>query len=96
MLRQGCFGSVLSFELVNGDRTRVSAILNSLPLCLPATTLGDMYTELLYPTMSSHRIPTPEQRSPIGISDALIRSSAGIEDAGDLIADLDQALLKVS
>jgi cystathionine gamma-synthase/methionine-gamma-lyase len=96
MLRQGCFGSVLAFELVDGDRERVFAFLNGLRLCLPATTLGDIYTELLYPTMSSHRILTPEQRSAIGISDALIRLSAGIEDAGDLIADLDQALRKVS
>ena len=96
MLRQGCFGSVLSFELVNGDREPVFAFLNSLRLCLPATTLGDIYTELLYPIMSSHRILTPEQRSAIGISDALIRLSAGIEDVGDLIADLDQALRKVS
>jgi cystathionine beta-lyase/cystathionine gamma-synthase len=96
VLRQGCFGSVLSFELVDGDRERVFAFLNGLRLCLPATTLGDIYTELLYPTMSSHRILTPEQRSAIGISDALIRLSAGIEDAGDLIADLDQALRKVS
>jgi cystathionine beta-lyase/cystathionine gamma-synthase len=38
---------------------------------------------------------TPEQRSGLGISDGLIRLSAGIEDAGDLIADLDQALRKV-
>jgi cystathionine gamma-synthase/methionine-gamma-lyase len=96
MLRQNCFGSVLSFELVDGDRERVFAFLNGLQLCLPATTLGDIYTELLYPTMSSHRILTPEQRSAIGISEALIRLSAGIEDAGDLIADLDQALRKVS
>jgi cystathionine beta-lyase/cystathionine gamma-synthase len=96
VLRQGCFGSVLSFELIDGDRERVFAFLNGLRLCLPATTLGDIYTELLYPTMSSHRILTPEQRSAIGISDALIRLSAGIEDAGDLIADLAQALRKVS
>jgi cystathionine beta-lyase/cystathionine gamma-synthase len=95
MLRQDCFGSVLSFELVDGDRERVFAFLNGLQLCLPATTLGDIYTELLYPTMSSHRILTPEQRSAIGISEALIRLSAGIEDAGDLIADLDQALQKL-
>jgi cystathionine beta-lyase/cystathionine gamma-synthase len=96
LLRQDCFGSVLSFELVDGDRERVFAFLNGLQLCLPATTLGDIYTELLYPPMSSHRILTPEQRSAIGISEALIRLSAGIEDAGDLIADLDQALRKVS
>jgi cystathionine beta-lyase/cystathionine gamma-synthase len=96
LLRQDCFGSVLSFELVDGDRERVFAFLNGLQLCLPATTLGDIYTELLYPPMSSHRILTLEQRSAIGISEALIRLSAGIEDAGDLIADLDQALRKVS
>jgi cystathionine gamma-synthase/methionine-gamma-lyase len=96
LLREGCFGSVLSFELVDGDRERVFALLNGLQLCLLATTLGDIYTELLYPAMSSHRMLTPEQRSAVGISDALIRLSAGIEDAGDLIADLDQALRKVS
>jgi cystathionine beta-lyase/cystathionine gamma-synthase len=96
LLREGCFGSVLAFELVEGDRERVFAFLNGLRLCLLATTLGDIYTELLYPSMSSHRMLTPEQRSAVGISDALIRLSAGIEDAGDLIADLDQALRKVS
>jgi cystathionine beta-lyase/cystathionine gamma-synthase len=96
LLREGCFGSVLSFELVDGERERVFAFLNSLRLCLLATTLGDIYTELLYPTMSSHRMLSPEQRAAVGISDALIRLSAGIEDAGDLIADLDQALRQVS
>jgi cystathionine beta-lyase/cystathionine gamma-synthase len=96
ILRQGCFGSVLSFELVDADRERVFAFLNGLRLCLLATTLGDIYTELLYPAMSSHRMLTAEQRSALGIGDALLRLSAGIEDAGDLIADLDQALRKVS
>jgi cystathionine gamma-synthase/methionine-gamma-lyase len=96
LLREGGFGSVLAFELVDGDREQVFAFLNGLQLCLLATTLGDIYTELLYPTISSHRMLTPEQRSAIGISDALIRLSAGIEDAADLIDDLDQALRKVS
>jgi cystathionine beta-lyase/cystathionine gamma-synthase len=96
LLREGCFGSVLSFELVDGNRERVFAFLNDLRLCLLATTLGDIYTELLYPTMSSHRMLPPEQRETLGISDALIRLSAGIEEAGDLITDLDQALRKVS
>jgi cystathionine beta-lyase/cystathionine gamma-synthase len=96
LLRDGCFGSVLSFELVDGHRQRVFAFLNGLRLCLLATTLGDIYTELLYPAMSSHRMLSPEQRAAVGISDALIRLSAGIEDARDLIADLDQALQRVS
>jgi cystathionine beta-lyase/cystathionine gamma-synthase len=95
LLREGCFGSVLSFELVDGDQQRVFTLFNSLRLCLPAATLGDIYTELLYPTMSSHRMLSREQRSTMGISEALIRLSAGIEEAGDLIADLDQALRQV-
>jgi cystathionine beta-lyase/cystathionine gamma-synthase len=96
LLRDGHFGSVLSFELIDGNRQRVFAFLNALQLCLLATTLGDIYTELLYPAMSSHRMLTPEQRATVGISDALVRLSAGIEDVGDLIADLDQALRRVS
>lgn len=96
LLREECFGSVLSFELVHGTRERVFAFLNSLRLCLLATTLGDIYTELLYPAMSSHRMLSAEQRASIGIGDALIRLSAGIEEVQDLIADLDQALRQVS
>lgn len=96
LLRDGYFGSVLSFELVDGDRARVFAFLNNLRLCLLATTMGDIYTELLYPTMSSHRMLSPEQRAAVGISEALIRLSAGIEEGHDLIADLDQALNKVA
>lgn len=96
LLRDGCFGSVLSFELVDGDQARVFAFLNNLRLCLLATTLGDIYTELLYPTMSSHRMLSPEQRAALGISDALIRLSAGIEERHDLLADLEQALHNVS
>ena len=96
LFREGCFGSVLSFELVQGNRERVFAFLNGLRLCLLATTLGDIYTELLYPTMSSHRMLSVEQRASVGISEALIRLSAGIEEVQDVIADLDQALRQAS
>jgi len=96
LLREGCFGAVLSFELAPGGREQVFAFLNSLRLCLLATTLGDIYTELLYPAMSSHRMLSVEQRASVGISDALIRLSAGIEEVQDVIADLDQALRQMS
>ncbi len=95
LLREGCFGSVLSYEIADGNRERVFAFLNGLRLCLLATTLGDIYTETLYPAMSSHRMLTPEERARVGISDALIRLSVGIEEAQDLVADLDQALRSV-
>ncbi len=65
---------------------------DALQLCIPATTLGDVYSLVLYPAISSHRALTPEERKAIGIRDNLVRFSAGIEDVEDIRADLDQAL----
>ena len=56
------------------------------------TTLGDVYTMVLYPPLSTHRTLSAEERSAAGIGDGLVRLSAGIEDVADLIEDLDQAL----
>jgi cystathionine beta-lyase/cystathionine gamma-synthase len=61
-------------------------------LIQPATTLGDVYSLCLHPATSSHRALTPDERATIGIGDGLVRLSAGIEDTGDIIADIDQAL----
>jgi cystathionine beta-lyase/cystathionine gamma-synthase len=47
---------------------------------------------ILYPAMSSHRELAPKHRERVGIRDNLVRLSVGIEDAEDIIADLDQAL----
>jgi len=57
--------------------------------------LGDVYSIVLYPPMSSHRGLTAEQRAVIGIGDGLIRLSIGIEAVDDIVADLDQALVAV-
>jgi cystathionine beta-lyase/cystathionine gamma-synthase len=89
----GLMGGMVSFELKDGDRDRVWRFMEALRLCLPVTTMGDIYTEVLYPAMSSHRSLTPEERKAAGIGDGLVRLSAGIEDVTDIIADLDQALL---
>ncbi len=93
LLRPGTFGGMVSFELARPDRQTVLVFLDSLRLCQPATTLGDVYTLLLYPAMSSHRALTPEQRQAVGIGEGLVRLSAGIEDVDDLLADLEQALV---
>lgn len=92
LLRDGSGGAMVSFEL--GAATRQSALqfLNALRLCIPATTLGDVYSLLLHPATTSHSYLTPEQRRDIGIGEALVRMSVGIEDSADIIADLDQAL----
>lgn len=86
------YGGMVSFEIAGGDRAAVFRFLDALELCVPATTLGDVYSLVLYPTISSHRALTPEQRADIGIGDGLVRLSVGIEAVSDIRADLDQAL----
>jgi cystathionine gamma-synthase len=91
------FGAMLSFELAADSQAAASQedafrFMQSLRLCQSATTLGDVYTLVLHPATSSHRPLTPQERAKVGISDGLVRLSAGIEDPADLIADLDQAL----
>ena len=86
------FGGMLSFEIRDADQTRAFRFMEALQLCLPATTLGDIYTLVLHPSTSSHRSLTPAERERVGISDGLVRLSAGIEDAEDIIADLEGAL----
>jgi len=92
LFRWGLFGGMISFELAGADRSQVFRFMEALRLCLPATTLGDVYSLVLYPAMSSHRVLPPAERERIGISDGLVRLSVGIEEVGDIIADLEQAL----
>ncbi|GAB4538815.1 MAG: cystathionine gamma-synthase [Anaerolineae bacterium] len=86
------FGGMLSFEIAGADQATAFRFMEALELCLPATTLGDIYTLVLHPATSSHRSLTAEERQRIGISDGLVRLSAGIEDVEDIIADLEKAL----
>jgi len=90
------FGGMLSFEIAKADRAQAFRFMEALKLCLPATTLGDVYTLVLHPATTSHRALTPENRAKIGITEGLIRLSAGIEYAEDIMAVLDQALKSVN
>ncbi len=85
-------GGMLSFEIAGADQSVAFRFMEALELCLPATTLGDIYTLVLHPATSSHRSLSVEERRRVGISDGLVRLSAGVEDAPDIIADLEQAL----
>jgi cystathionine gamma-synthase/methionine-gamma-lyase len=87
------YGGLLAFELKVQTREAVYRFMDRLQLCLPATTLGDVYTEVSYPAMSSHRNLTTSERQKFGITDGCIRLSVGIEDVNDIIHDLDQALM---
>ena len=92
LFAHGNCGGMVSFDIAGGDKAAVLRFLNALRLCLPVASLGDVYTLLMYPAMTSHRTLTPEQRAAVGIGDGLVRLSVGIEDVADIIADLEQAL----
>ena len=86
------YGGMLSFEIQDAGKDQVYRLLEALTVCLPATTLGDVYTLVLHPATSSHRSLTAEQRAQVGISDGLVRLSAGIEAVEDILSDLEGAL----
>lgn len=85
------FGGVLSFAL-QGGFDAVKAFLPRLRYANLAANLGAVETVAGPPATTSHVESTPEERAASGISEALIRYSAGIEDVEDLIGDLRQAL----
>lgn len=95
IFRENCYGGVVSFEIENAGQKEIFRFFEKLELVLPATSLGDIYSLAMYPAHSSHRALTPEERETIGISEGLVRLSVGIEDPGDIIADLEQALSKI-
>ncbi len=86
------YGGVLSFEIDGAGKTEIYRFMEALTICLPATTLGDIYSLALHPATSSHRTLTAEERMRVGISDGLVRLSVGIESAQDILADLESAL----
>ena len=86
------FGGMVSFEVKGADRDGIFRVMNRLKMIVPATSLGDVHSMILYPAMSSHRELAPKHRARLGISDRLLRLSVGIEAEEDIIADLDQSL----
>lgn len=88
------FGGMVSFE-VKGGRKEAEKVLASFELFAMATSLGGVESLVSMPLNSSHAALSPEDRKRLGIKDQLIRLSVGIEDAEDLIEDLDQALRKI-
>jgi len=82
------FGGMLSFE-VQADTDKFVKKLQLIP---SAMSLGGVETTVTSPVQTSHAKVSPEGRKKAGIKDNLLRLSVGIEDANDLISDLDQAL----
>jgi cystathionine beta-lyase/cystathionine gamma-synthase len=91
--QQRGFGAMLSFDAGSIEAAR--QILNHVKLCSLAESLGGVETLISHPATMTHASVPAEMRKQTGITDGLIRLSVGIEDAEDLIADLDFALSKV-
>ncbi len=86
------YGAMLNFEIADCDKDKAFRFLDSLNLILPATTLGDIYSLIVYPARTTHHQLGQEELASIGISPGTFRMSVGIEHIEDLKEDLDQAL----
>ena len=84
---------VISFGVVGGREAAVK-FMDSLKLAAIVTHVADARTCVLHPASTTHRQMNDDELKAAGVSPDLIRMSVGIEDAGDLIADIDQALEK--
>jgi O-succinylhomoserine sulfhydrylase len=88
-------GSTLcSFE-IKGGKEGAFRFLNGLKLIGITNNLGDAKSLITHPTTTTHQRLTPEQRAELGIGDGLVRLSAGLEHADDIIEDVVTALEKV-
>jgi O-succinylhomoserine sulfhydrylase len=88
------FGTVLAFE---AGKTKSSAFrfMNKLKIVEISNNLGDSKSLSTHPATTTHAKVPPPQRAALGITDSLVRISVGLEDAADIIEDLDQALKAV-
>ncbi|SLN25761.1 O-succinylhomoserine sulfhydrylase [Oceanibacterium hippocampi] len=84
-------GTMVAIE-VTGGKAGAFAFLDRLGLIDISNNLGDAKSLVTHPATTTHQRLTPEERARLGISDGLVRLSVGLEDAEDLIEDLDQAL----
>jgi len=86
---------VVTFELKAAEgrgKERAFEVLDRLRLIDISNNLGDAKTLITHPATTTHRAMGPEGRAAIGLGDAVVRISVGLEGTDDVIADLDRAL----
>jgi methionine-gamma-lyase len=88
------FGAMISFE-VKGGMDAGRKLMDRVKVATLAVSLGGVETLVEHPASMTHASMSPEARRAAGFTDGLVRYSVGIEDADDLIADLEQALAAV-
>jgi len=87
------FGGMLTFDAGTFEAAR--RVCNGVRLMALAESLGGVETLISHPASMTHASVPPERRQAIGLTDSMVRISAGIEDVQDLIDDLAQALSAV-
>ncbi|TOI48344.1 O-succinylhomoserine (thiol)-lyase [Vibrio parahaemolyticus] len=93
--QQSGFGSMLSFEFA-GSFEQLKVFVKELELFSLAESLGGVESLICHPASMTHRAMGEEALAEAGVSHQLLRLSVGLEDAQDLIADLDQAFVKAA
>jgi cystathionine gamma-synthase/O-succinylhomoserine sulfhydrylase len=86
-------GPIFSFVL-DGGRTQAHAVLDALELVDISNNIGDSRSLMCHPASSTHHNMGPEAREAMGIGEGMLRLNVGLEDADDVIEDLDQAFTK--
>jgi cystathionine beta-lyase/cystathionine gamma-synthase len=86
------FGGMISFELSDDSMAEATRVLSSTKLFSLAESLGGVESLINHPASMTHASIPREERIKNGLNDSLIRLSVGIEDAGDLIEDLANAI----
>ncbi len=85
------FGGMVCFELKGGVQAG-ARLMNAVKLCALAVSLGDARSLITHPASTTHSVVSREQRLSQGVTDGLVRLSVGLEDAEDIIADLERGL----
>jgi O-succinylhomoserine sulfhydrylase len=91
MDQMGSGGTLVTFE-VKGGKEAAFKVLNALEIAKISNNLGDAKTIATHPATTTHQRLPQDQKDALGITPGLIRLSLGLEDAGDLVADLRAAL----
>ncbi len=91
MAQMGSGGTLVTFDIAAGKEAAFR-FMNALKIAKISNNLGDAKTIATHPATTTHQRLSPEMKDKLGITPGLIRLSVGLEDADDLIDDLNQAL----
>ena len=87
------FGGMVGVDV--GTAEAAKTVVNNLKVCTFATSLGGVETLVQPVALMPHATLTAEERAAAGVSEGLLRISVGVEDVGDIIRDIQEALGKI-